>query len=86
MVVKNGGVQLQSLSELGESSSSGSIDTPWSGRLHQNTSLVNIGGASYKGKKKVVEPLGLLEISTRHLYVDGDSSGLEHSLDDVFEI
>ncbi|MDM1593474.1 reverse transcriptase domain-containing protein [Escherichia coli] len=63
-----------------------SIDRPWSGTLHQNTSLANAGDASNKGKAKVVEPLGMPDVSAGHSYVDGESSGSEQSLDEEFGI
>jgi hypothetical protein len=40
-------------------------------------SPTNTGDASYKGKKKVSEALGMPDISTRYSHVDGQSSGSE---------
>jgi hypothetical protein len=57
VVAKNAGQQSQTLSGPRESHSSGSINRPWSGRLRHNNSLTNTGDASYKGKKKVGDPL-----------------------------
>jgi len=65
VVAKNVGQQLQTLSGLQESPFSGSTNRPWSGRLHHNSSPTNIGDASYKGKEKVGEPLGMPNISAR---------------------
>ena len=71
VVAKNAGQQSQTLSGPQESSSSGSTNRPWSGRLRHNSSPTNTGDASYKGKEKVDEPLGMPNISTRHSHVDG---------------
>ncbi|MDM1715273.1 hypothetical protein HX137_32225, partial [Pseudomonas sp. 165] len=87
VVAKNTGQQSQTLSGPGESSSSVSIDRPWSGKLRQNTSPANTSDASKdKGKAKVVEPLGMPDVSAGHSYVDGESSGSEQSLDEEFGI
>jgi len=64
VVAKNVGQQSQTLSGPRESPSSGSSNRPWSGRLRHNSSPTNIGDASYKGKEKVGEPLGMPDIST----------------------
>ena len=55
-----------------ESSSSGSANRPWSGRLPANR-----GDASHKGKEKIVEPLGMPDVSVGHSHVDGESSNSE---------
>jgi len=69
-----------------KSPSSGSTNRPWSGRLHHNSSPTNTGDASYKGKEKVGEALGMLDISVGYSHVDGKSSGSEQSLDEEFGI
>ncbi|CAK9223277.1 unnamed protein product, partial [Sphagnum troendelagicum] len=68
------------------SPSSGSINRPWSGRLRHNSSPTNTGDASYKGKEKVGEALGMPDISVGYSHVDGESSGSEQSLDEEFGI
>jgi len=75
VVAKNVGQQSQSLSGPRESPSSGSTNRPWSGRLHHNRSPTNTGDASYKGKEKVGEPLGIPNISVGYSHVDGKSRG-----------
>jgi hypothetical protein len=72
VVAKNAGQQSQTLSGPRKSPSSGSINRPWSGRLHHNCSPTNIGDASYKGKEKVGEPLGMPNISAGYSHVDGE--------------
>jgi hypothetical protein len=64
VVAKNAGQQSQTLSGPRESPSSGSTNRPWSGRLRHNSSPTNTGDASYKGKEKVNEALGMPDIST----------------------
>jgi len=86
VVVKNVGQQSQTLSGPQESPSSGSSNKPWSGRLCHNSSPINIGDASYKGKEKVGEPLGMLDISAGYSHGDGESSGFKQSLDEEFGI
>ncbi len=86
MVAKNAGQQSQTLSGPRESSSSGSTNRPWSGRLHHNSSPTNTCDASYKGKEKVSEALGMLDIFARYSHVNGKSSGFEQSLDEEFGI
>jgi hypothetical protein len=54
--------------------------------LCHNSSPTNIGDASYKGKEKVSEPLGMPDISARYSHVDGKSNGSEQSLDEEFGI
>ncbi len=49
-------------------------------------SPTNTGDASYKGKKKVSEALGMPDISTRYSHVDGESSGSKQSLDEELGI
>jgi hypothetical protein len=86
VVAKNASQQSQTLSGPQESPSNGSTNRPWSGRLRHNSSLTNTGDASYKGKEKVGEPLGMLDISAGYSHVDGESSGFEQSLDEEFGI
>ena len=45
-----------------------------------------MGDASHEGKEKIVEPLGMPDVSARHSHVDGESSGSERSLDEEFGI
>jgi hypothetical protein len=54
--------------------------------LHHNSNPTNTGDASYKGKEKVSEALGMPNISAGYSHVDGESSGSEHSLDEEFRI
>jgi hypothetical protein len=63
-----------------ESPSSGSTNRPWSGRLRHNNNPTNTGDASYKGKEKVGEAVGMPDISAGYSHVDGESSGSEQSL------
>jgi hypothetical protein len=63
VVAKNAGQQSQTLNGPRESPSSGSTNRPWSGRLRNNSSPTNTSDASYKGKEKVGEPLGMHDIS-----------------------
>ncbi len=86
VVVNNASQQSQTLSGPRESPSSGSTNRPWSGRLRHNSSPTNTGDASYKGKEKVGEALGMPDISARYSHVDGESSGSEQSLDEEFGI
>jgi hypothetical protein len=86
VVAKNAGQQSQTLSGPRESPSSGSTNRPWSGRLRHNSSPTNTGYASYKGKEKVGEALGMLNISAGYSHVDGESSGSEQNLDEEFGI
>jgi len=86
VVAKNAGQQSQTLSGPRESLSSGSTNRPWSGRLRHNNSPTNTGDASYKGKEKVGEALGMPDISAGYSAVDGKSSGSEQSLDEEFGI
>jgi hypothetical protein len=86
VVVNNAGQQSQTLSGPRESPSSGSTNRPWSGRLRHNSSPTNTGDASYKGKEKVGEALGVPDISARYSHVDGESSGSKQSLDEEFGI
>jgi hypothetical protein len=86
VVAKNAGQQSHTLNGPQESHSSGSTNRPWSGRLRHNSNPTNTSDASYKGKEKVGEPLGMPDISTRYSHVDGESSGSEQSLDEEFGI
>jgi hypothetical protein len=86
VVAKNAGQQSQTLSGPRESSSNGSTNRPWSGRLRHNSNPTNTSDASYKGKEKVGEALGMLDISAGYSHVDGESSGSEQSLDEEFGI
>jgi hypothetical protein len=54
--------------------------------LRHNSSPTNTCDASYKGKEKVSEALGMLDISAGYSHVDGKSSGSEQSLDEEFGI
>ena len=82
VVAENVSQQSQTLSGPGESSSSQSIERPWSGRLHPASSE----NASYKGKEKVGDPMVLPNIFAGHSTVDGDLSGSKASLDDELGI
>jgi hypothetical protein len=86
VVAKNAGQQSQTLSGPQESPSSGSTNRPWSGRLRHNNNPTNIGDASYKGKEKVDEPLGMPDIFAGYSHVDGEFSGSEQNLDEEFGI
>jgi hypothetical protein len=86
VVAKNAGQQSQTLSGPRESPSSGTTNRPWSGKLHHNSNSTTTCDASYKGKEKVSEPLGIPDISKRYSHVDGESSGFEQSLDEEFGI
>jgi hypothetical protein len=86
VVVKNAGQQSQTLSGPRESPSSGSTNKPWSGRLRHNNSPTNTGDASYKGKEKVGEALGMPDIYAGYSHIDGESSGSKQSLDEEFGI
>jgi hypothetical protein len=77
VVAKNAGQQSQTLSGPRESPSSGSTNRPWSGRLRHNNNPTNTCDASYKGKEKVGEPLGMPNISVGYSHVDGESNGFE---------
>jgi hypothetical protein len=83
VVAKNAGQQSQTLNGPRESHFSGSTNRPWSGRLCHNNSPTNIGDASYKGKEKVGEPLGMLDIFVGYSHVDGKSNGFEQNLDEI---
>ena len=63
VITNNAGRKSQQQWGQGESSSSGSTNRPWSGRLRQNNSPANTGDASHKGKEKIVEPLGMPDVS-----------------------
>ncbi len=54
--------------------------------MRHNSNPTNTGDASYKGKEKVGEPLGMLDISARYSHVNGESNGSEQSLDEEFGI
>ncbi len=54
--------------------------------MRHNNSPTYTSDASYKGKEKVGEPLGMLDISVGYSHVDGESSGFEQSLDEEFGI
>jgi len=86
VVAKNAGQQSQTLNGPQESHSSGSTNRPWSGRLRHNSSPTNTSDASYKGKEKVGEALGMPDISAGHSHVHGESSGSKQSLDEKFGI
>ena len=81
--------QSQELSGPRESSSSGSIGSPWSGRLRADASARDTTGAgthvSRKGKEKVDQPF-VPDVSAGHSFVDGDSSGSKQSLDEELGI
>jgi len=77
VVAKDVGQQSQTLSGPRESPSSGSTNRPWSGRLRHNGSPTNTGDASYKGKEKVGEALGMPDILARYSHVNGEFSGSE---------
>ncbi len=49
--------------------------------MRHNSSPTNTGDASYKGKEKVSEALGMPDISAGYSHVNGESSGFEQSLD-----
>jgi hypothetical protein len=86
VVVKDAGQQSQTLSGPRGSPSSGSTNRPWSGRLRHNSSPTNTSDASYKGKEKVSEALGMPDISARYSHLDGESSGSEQNLDEELGI
>jgi len=54
--------------------------------LRHNSSPTNIGDASYKGKEKVGEALGMPDIFAGYSHVDGESSGSKQSLNEEFGI
>jgi hypothetical protein len=54
--------------------------------LRHNSSPTNTCDASYKGKEKVGEALGMPDISAGYSHVDGESSGSKQSLDEEFGI
>jgi hypothetical protein len=54
--------------------------------LRHNSSPTNTSDASYKGKEKVSEPLGMPNISVGYSHVDGESNGSEQNLDEEFGI
>jgi hypothetical protein len=62
VVAKNASQQSQTLNGPRESPSNGFTNRPWSGRLRHNSSPTNTSDASYKGKEKVGEPLGMPDI------------------------
>ena len=66
------------------SPSIGSVENPWSGRLHEKPSPTGSSNVSRKGKEKVEDAYKMPSLSAGH--DDGDSSGLEQSLDDEFGI
>ena len=72
----------KTLSGPGESSSSASIDRPWSGKLHTQ----NLPQVSCKGKEKVGEAPCMTSVSSGSSHVDVDSNGLDQSLDEEFGI
>ena len=73
----------QMLSGPGECSSRKSFQNPWS------TGRMNVQGSSnalQKGKAKIVEQADVAYVSLRHSINDGNSSGLDVSLDEELEI
>jgi len=54
--------------------------------LRHNNNPTNTCDASYKGKEKVGEALGMPDISAGYSHVDGEFSGSEQSLDEEFGI
>lgn len=79
--------QSQTFSEPGESSSGAKSDNrPWSGRTRSQTNSVGTKNVSRNGKEKVNEGLVLPDISAGHSVVDGESSGLDMSLDNELGI
>ena len=63
----------KTLSGLGESSSSASVDTPWSGKLRTQ----NVPQVSHKGKEKVGEAPCMTSVSSCLSYVNVEFNGLE---------
>ena len=73
----------QVLSGPSESSCSKSVENPWkTGKTHEQVAP----NVSRKGKEKVDEPLMVLDASTDHSGIGGDSSGSEMSLDEELGI
>ena len=76
----------QALSGPKESSSSVSMDRPWSGRLRTQVTPQSVSQVSRKGKEKVGEPPCMTSVSSGSSHIDVDSDGLEQSLDEEFGI
>ena len=71
------------LSGPSESSCSKSVENPWKiGKTHEQVAP----NVSRKGKEKVDEPPMVLDASTNHSSIGGDSSGSEMSLDEELGI
>ena len=83
-VAKNVGLQSQILTGPQGSPSTGSIENPWSGTLREKTSPRGFSNVSWKGKEKVDDASRMPSLSVNH--DDGDPSGLEQILDEIFGI
>ena len=68
------------------SSSHGSVEKPWSGRLQMQATPPSTGNVSRKGKEKVGETPFMADVSSGFSHADIDSNGLEQSLDEEFGI
>ena len=80
---QNGQQESEALSGLGESSSSKSVQNPWStGRVHVQGSP----SVLQRGKGKLVEQVDMPNVSLGHFVNDGDSSGSDVSLDEELGI
>ena len=86
MVVQNVKPQSQVLSGPQESSSLGSVEKPWSGRLRTQVTPSSTGNVSRKGKEKVGETPFMADVSSGFSHADMDSDGSEQSLDEEFGI
>ena len=69
-----------------KSSSHGSVEKPWSGRLQTQVTPPSIGNVSRKGKEKVGEIPFMADVSSASSHADIDSDGSEQSLDEEFGI
>ena len=61
-----------------------SVENPWNGKLHEKPSPTSSSNVSKKRKANVENASRMPNLSAGH--DDGDSSGLEQSLDDEFGI
>ena len=69
-----------------ESSSSVSVDKPWSRRLRTQVTPPNVSQVSRRIKEKVGEAPCITSVSSSSSHVDADSDGSEQSLDEEFDI
>ncbi|MCO5594866.1 hypothetical protein L7F22_048901 [Adiantum nelumboides] len=82
----SGNQESHTLSGSRESSSSGSVDRPWSGRLRTQVTPQSAPQVSCKGKEKVDESPCMTSVPSGSSHIDTDSDGSDQSLDEEFGI